>query len=192
MRLTPARVLALLAATTLSACAFTPLDTALTPSATVPSSTLGQGSKLYFSFVDDRDDTVIGHRGVGNNGAEITVPSLPDTVQTSLRNDLTNQGFTLTSNADGADASVTFRLRAFKFGLAQGFWSGEEDTAATLEVAAQRGARGYNQVYRFNDVTRIQVVPDEDGVKAKLNAALDGVLGKAYADQALNQFLAGK
>ncbi|HVN27786.1 MAG TPA: hypothetical protein VMT64_04835, partial [Candidatus Binataceae bacterium] len=103
---------ALLVAASMSACAFTEHDAELSAPAATGTSEVGRGTKLYFRFVDERDDVVVGHRGVGGNGAKITAPSLPAQVESSLRDGLVKKGFQLVPTEQGCDASVVYRLRS--------------------------------------------------------------------------------
>src|SRR4029077_6981653 len=90
------RLAALMAAAlSLSACAFTPHDVNLQPQISVPMSTVGAGTSVYFQFVDDRADLNVGNRGVGGNGARISAMRLPAVVEDQLRQGLIKKGYQL-------------------------------------------------------------------------------------------------
>lgn len=183
---------ALAAVFSLSACAFTPHDVQVKPTAQAVASSVGQGTRVFFRFIDDRDDVTIGHRGVGSVGAKISSGDLPQSVEAQLRDELLKKQFQIVGSEVGSDASVTYRLRSFKFGIEQGFFSGGRNAAAALAVDAQRGSRTYANVYRYNSEERIMFVPGGDEIDNQMNAALNQILTKADTDEALDRLLAGQ
>lgn len=180
------------AASSLSACTFTPHDLQVKPTVQPIASSVGQGTRVFFRFVDDRDDVTIGHRGVGSVGAKISSADLPQSVEAQLREELQKKQFDLVSSEAGSEASVTYRLRSFKFDIEQGFFSGGRNAAAALAVDAQRGSRTYANVYRYNSEERIMFVPGGDEIDNQMNAALNQILTKADTDEALDRLLVGQ
>lgn len=164
----------------------------LRPMAVAGNSDLGRGTKVYFRFVDERDDVVIGHRGVGGNGAAINTTDLPKVMETSLRDALSRRGYQLVDAEQASDASVTYRLRSMKFDISQGFFTGGEDVTAAMAVEAKRGNRTYDQVYRYNDEQRDVVVPTGNAIDDHVNTALTSILQQAYGDNNLDSTLIGK
>ena len=182
----------LMTALFISGCAFTPHSVDLQPQVSVAQSSVGAGTRLYMRFIDERDDMVVGHRAVGENGAKITAEQLPSMVEAQLREGETKKGYALVPSQDGSDATVTFRLRSFKLGLEKGFWSGGQNVAAALSVDARRASKDYSSVYRHESEKRIQVVPDGHEIDQVMTAALSEILSKALSDDNLDLFLAGK
>jgi uncharacterized lipoprotein YajG len=180
------------AASSLSACTFTAHDLQVKPTVQPVASSIGQGTRVFFRFVDDRDDVTIGHRGVGSVGAKISSADLPQSVEAQLRDELQKKLFDLVSSEADSDASVTYRLRSFKFDIEQGFFSGGRNAAAALAVDAQRGSRTYANVYRYNSEERIMFVPGGDEIDNQMNAALNQILTKADSDEALDRLLTGQ
>ena len=91
----------------LAGCAFTPHELELKPSANVVASTVGQNTRLYYRFSDERDDATIGHRGAGAwMGAKITAQDLPTLVDQQIRDGLKAKGYQLVDNEAAADAKV--------------------------------------------------------------------------------------
>ncbi len=172
-------------------CAWTAHDVQLAPTAQATASNAGHGAKVFFRFLDDRDDVTVGNRSFSSNGAKVTAADLPRTVEERLRDTLKRKQFDLVSEEAGADAMVTYRLRSFKFGIEKGFWSGARNAAAALAVDARRAGRTYANVYRTNSEQRIQVVPGGDEINAQMNAALNDILQKANDDGELIRILAG-
>jgi uncharacterized lipoprotein YajG len=188
---------AALMAMLVSGCAWTPHDVQVATTAPTPVSTVGSGTHLYFQFVDDRDDVTVGHRGVATVGAKITAADVPQVVEKHLRTMLQNKGYTLLDGPVGSDAGVTYRLRAFKFEIESGLFTGGQNADVVLAVDASRaldashGAQTYKTVYRSNSEERILAVPDGDAIDQQLNAALTDVLTKAANDTALDSVLTG-
>jgi uncharacterized lipoprotein len=180
------------AALLLSACAFTPHDLALYPSTSVSPSTVGSGTKVYFRFVDDRDDTVVGVRGARAMGAKIAAPTLPAVAEARLKEGLQTKGYALVSDEQASDDTVTYRMRSFKFNVETGFWSGSDNVSAVLAVDALKNGKTYSNVYRFNSQHSAQVVPAGEDLDLMMNRALSDILQQAVTDSALDKFLTGK
>lgn len=186
---------AVVIAVLVSGCTWTPHDVQVTTTAPTPVSTVGNGTHLYFQFVDDRDDVTVGHRGVATVGAKITAADVPQVVESHLRTMLQNKGYTLLNAPAASDAGVTYRLRAFKFEIEQGFFTGGQNADVALAVDpsravdASRGAQTYKTVYRSNSEERILAVPGGDAIDEQLDSALTDVLTKAANDTALDSVL---
>lgn len=183
-----AGVVALLLA---AACAFTPHDTELRP-VVQPSdsnSTMGEGTAVFFRFVDERDDIVVGHRSVGSMGAKVSATNLPVVVETQLKEALQRKAFVLVDAEQPTLPSVVYRLRSFKFEIESGLLTGGRNATVVLAVDARRGERTYNNVYRFNSEERIVFVPGGKEINDQMNAALSQVLQKANDDRDLDRFL---
>lgn len=182
----------LVALVILSGCVWTPHDLQLHATTQPTASDIGQGTRLFFRFIDDRDDTTIGHRGVATVGAKISAADLPSVFEARLRDSLEKKQFQLVGSDQDADASITYRLRSFKFDIEQGFWTGGSNAAAALAVDADRKGHTYANVYRYNSEERIFAVPGGDAIDGQMNAAMNDLLRKADADTALDQLLAGR
>lgn len=183
---------ALISLFVLASCAFTPHNVVLNPTTATSNSQVGKGTKLFFRFADERDDTTVGHRSVSTIGAKVSATSLPTIVESRLRDGLIAKGYELVDSEDTADAKVTFRLRAFQFYIEQGFWSGGQNANAVLAADARRGEKDFTNVYRYSNEKRIQVIPDGGGIDTQMNSVLSEVLNKALADTSLDAFLTGK
>lgn len=177
------------AAAALSACTWTPHSVALQPKMNVEASGVGAGTRLYVRVIDERDDTNVGHRSVSTVGAKISAENLMSIVDAQLREGLTKKGYTLVGSEVGADATATYRLRAFKFYIEQGFWSGGENVSAALAVDSRRGSSDYSNVYRYRYDDRILVVPTGKGLDELMNAALSDILQQALSDRAFDTFV---
>ena len=175
---------------TASACAFTPHEVSITAEAATTPSSIGDGVSVAFSVVDDRDDLVVGQRGVGMQGADITANGLIPAVEKELKEGIEAKGFRVISMGEAADADFTANLRAFKFFIESGFWTGAENTNVAIRVEAKKGNRDFKRMYRSDSENRAMVVPTGEAIDAKLNAALTDVLTKILEDEELMKFLA--
>lgn len=180
----------LLTVVLLSACAFTPHEVQLTASAPKNQSSVGQGVTLYLDVIDDRDSTVVGQRGGGMQGADITAARVMPTLERELKAGFEAKGFRVVSTKVGADAKVKARLRAFKFFLETGFFSGAENTSVVVALAAEKLGDDYDRTYRSSSETGTLFVPGGSSIDKKLNAALSRVLSEIMSDQKLMAFLA--
>jgi uncharacterized lipoprotein len=180
------------AAGLLSACAFTPHQVAVTAQAPTEPSTIGQGITLHLEVLDDRDSTVVGQRGAGMQGADITAPQIISTLERELKAGFEAKGFRVVSTDAGADAEVEARLRAFKFFIETGFWAGAENTSVVIAVEAKRQGDDYDRTYRSSSEDEIQVVPEGSAIDVKLNATLSTVLNQIMSDNKLMGYLAQK
>ena len=173
----------------LSACTWTPHEIQINPQTNVAESNIGQGKAVYFRFLDERDDTTVGHRGVATVGAKVTSANLAQTVENALREGLRKKQFQFTSAESDADAALTYRLRSFKFDIEAGFFTAGRNAAAALAVDARRRDRSYNNVYRYNSETRIMFAPGGGEIDQQMNEALTQILTKALNDPDLDRFL---
>ena len=180
----------LMASTLLASCAFTPHNVAVNPETTAAPSTIGEGTTLALKVVDDRDDIVVGQRGVGMQGADITANGIIPAIESELKSGLEAKGFTVLPARSDADAEFEARLRAFKFFIESGFWTGAENTSVVINVEAEKGSKDYERGYRSNTEERTMVIPAGASIDEKLNGALSVVLNKIMADSELMEFLA--
>jgi len=172
-----------------SACAWTPKEINLNAQPTGIDSSVGQNTPIFFRFIDDRDEIVVGHRGVATVGAKVTARRLPEYVEAQLREGLQRKQYQLVEDQAAARATVVYRLRAFKFYLEQGFFTGGENKSAAIGVDAQKAGLSYSNVYRFADEDRDIFIPGGDEIDREMNEALAYVLTAALADAELDKFL---
>ncbi len=123
-------------------------------------------------------------------GADITSAQIMPIIERELRTGFAAKGFTIANDGVPADATVTARLRAFKFFIETGFWTGAENTSVAIGINADRGVKDYEQVYRYSTEDRTMVVPKGTEIDEALNAALADVFRQIFADQQLMQFIA--
>ena len=174
----------------LTSCTFTPHEVAITAAAPSTPSSVGKGVTLALQVIDDRDDVVVGQRGAGMIGADITVKDIIPALERELKRGLEAKGFTAVSTRSNTDTKFKARLRAFKFFIETGFWSGAENTSVVINVEADKRGKDFERNYRFNTEERVFAVPTGTTIDEKLNAALSEILAKIMLDEELMNFLA--
>lgn len=90
-------VLILIGAVCLGGCTFTSHEVELT--AMPPSAggvNIGEGVRLRVAVIDDREQQVVGQRGVGSIGSDISSPQLVDYLRRQVIQGFHNRGFVLT------------------------------------------------------------------------------------------------
>lgn len=174
----------------LQGCTFTQHDVALTANAPPIQNNVGKGTKVALRIFDDRETQTVGQRGAGKIGADISVSDLVTHLEREVKTGLESQGFeVLPDGASDADARLTVALRAFKFFIETGFWTGANNVEIMIKAEAERGEQAYLNTYRFDSETRSLVVPDGSKIDTALNAGLSDVLTQLMADKDLMTFL---
>ena len=123
-------------------------------------------------------------------GADITANGIIPAIEKELKEGIEAKGFRIVSMGDAADADFEANLRAFKFFLETGFWTGAENTNVAIRVDAKKLDREFVRMYRSNSEERTLVVPDGEAIDTKLSAALSEVLTDILEDRELMKILA--
>ncbi|MDE0058702.1 MAG: YajG family lipoprotein [Defluviicoccus sp.] len=181
----------LMVALLVSACAFTPHEVEISATAPKSESTIGAGVTVALQVIDDRESTVVGQRGAGMLDADITVKDILSVLNTELTEGLKANGFKVGVPGSTADAEIEVRLRALKFFIESGFFTGAENTSVVLAVEAEKRGQDFDRTYRSSSEKRTIFIPGGGSIDAKLNAALTDVLGRIVRDRKLLDFLAG-
>ena len=174
----------------LGACAFTPHKVVLDAKAPSDAAKVGNNVIVGLDVVDDRDVPVVGQRGAGMMGADITVEDLIRNVRQEIKLGLESRGFKIVGVNQKADVELLARLRAFKFFIETGFFTGTLNTNVAINVIAERGRRKFRKTYRHDNEESVLVVPVGSAIDKKLNTGLNDVYRKIIYDDALMKFLA--
>tara|TARA_B100000579_G_C22490077_1_gene692011 strand:+ start:112 stop:684 length:573 start_codon:yes stop_codon:yes gene_type:complete len=172
----------------ISGCAYVPHTLNLSINAPNPPSNIGDGLSIYINVIDDRDSEIIGKRGVSNIGGSITADQLMPIFETAIINGFKNKSFTITQNQD-ADISLQVKLRAFKYMVSQGFWTGGEDISVVINAEAKNSGSNFQKTYRFSNEERIVFIAEGSGLDKNLNAALNKTISELLNDRELDNFL---
>jgi uncharacterized lipoprotein YajG len=174
-----------------SGCALTPHDARLTPATQAASSDIGRGTRVFFRFIDVRDDVTLGQRGNRQSGT-VKAADLPRTLEAQLRDMLERKQFEVVTDEPTADARVIYRLRSFRYGTQVNFWTLAPTAVATLEVEAWRKDRSQATIYRSRSEKLSAFSPEGDKIDSVLNAALDDLLQQAGTDGVIFRLLANQ
>jgi uncharacterized lipoprotein YajG len=172
----------------LAGCAYTPHKTNLLINAPVSSTDIGSGTKISIRVIDDRDSQIIGKRGVGNLGANITASDLMPIITSAIDNGFKSKKFEIVSK-DNSDVHLVVKLRAFKYLISQGFFTGGEDISVVINANSRNGSKEFEQTYRYSNEERKVFIPDGSGLNDDLNAALNSTLTQLLNDKELDNFL---
>jgi len=172
----------------ITGCAYTPHKTNLIINAPVSASNIGKGTKISIRIIDDRDSQIIGKRGVNGIGGNITADDLMPTITAAIEDGFKAKEFQITS-IDESSVSLTIKLRAFKYLISQGFWTGGEDISVVINAESRNGSKEFTQTYRYTNEERKVFIPDGSGLNDDLNAALNSTLTQLLNDRALDNFL---
>lgn len=125
-------------------------------------------------------------------GANITADQVISTLERELTAGFEAKGFSVVTSSEAADSEVEARLRAFKFFLETGFFSGSENTSVAIGIEGKNQNKDYDRVYRSSSEHGTLLVPAAASIDEKLNAALSDVLNQIFSDEKLMKFLAGQ
>lgn len=177
-----------------SGCAFTPHEVQMSAAVPRMTSDIGKGITVGLRIIDDRDSSTVGQRGVGMQGADVSANALIPHIERQTQQLLSDKGFKVVGYNDNTntDAKLTVSMRAFKFFIETGFWTGANNVEVILKSEARNDAEDYVNTYRFNTEERMLVVPDGAGIDDMLNSALLDVFTQMAADGELFEFLANK
>jgi len=173
-------------------CAFTPHDVALSLAAPeVANASVGEGTAVRLRVLDERDEAELGNRGAGISVAEVTADGLMPEFTRVVREGFEAKGYTLTENAEEADADLDIALRSVKFDETSGFWTVGANVAVTILAEAEKGEDDYKNTYRVTDEERQFAISTGGGIDESINGALNEALGKLFSDEKLDSFLTG-
>ncbi len=108
--------------------------------------------------------------------------------ETAIINGFKNKSFTINAN-DDADVSIQIKLRAFKYMVSQGFWTGGEDISVVINAEAKNSGANFQKTYRFSNEERIVFIAEGSGLDRNLNNALNITISELLNDKELDNFL---
>lgn len=172
----------------LSGCAFQKQAIRLQPVVDVPASDIGAGKLTMVSVADERPRATLGTRGVGGIGEQLTVEGeLGRIVQAAIVEGLQRQGF----NTDGPlENQLRVEIRSLDYTVNSGFWAGKLNVEFLLKgICVKQGARPYEQIYRGEYRTNVQVVQGADANNTYVNDAVNSAINALLGDRQLMQCL---
>ena len=171
-------------------CAYIPhevtLDTA--PPSPVNNSQIGVGSEIAIDFIDDRGKQTAGQRGL--LGADIRADNILAQIRQIIVTGFEDRGFTVVADTEQAPTRIDVYLRRFEMSVQQGFWTGAENTFASIRIEGlNEHNERFREVYTNEDEERIMFVSFGHGIDEKMNSALAEVVKRIFDDKELMNFL---
>ena len=171
----------------LTGCAYNAHNTKIAITTPTVATDVADGTELSLDVLDDRDSEVIGKRMVVGGG-KITADNLMPLLETALLQGFKAKGFNIVSN-DRSSSRLVVKLRAFKYEISQGFFTGGEDISVVLKVDAKKSGKELNKTYRFSNEERKIIYSGAGGLNEDLNKALNACVAKLLNDGELDVFL---
>lgn len=164
-----------------SGCAFQKQAINLKPAVDVAQSNLGNGTLTMVNVADERPRTTLGTRGVSGIGEQLTVNGdLPAIVKDAITDGLKRQGF----NTEGPLANqLRVEIRNLDYVVNSGFWAGKLNVEFLLKGICVKGSnRPYEQMYRGEFRTNVQVVQGEEANNRYVNGVVSDAINSLLRD----------
>jgi uncharacterized lipoprotein len=174
----------------LSACAFSPQQITIKPSAVLDSESYGMGRGLSVVVEDRRASKVLGSRGgVYKETSVVTIAnSLTDAIGKATRASLAAQGFDVVNAAsDAAEFKVVVETLGFDI-PAQSLVSVVK-LQAVLQVEASSHGEVYKGRYQTQSEHKLMGRPSTETNEEMINQLLTDTLARMFEDQKLRAFL---
>ncbi|MBR0347478.1 MAG: hypothetical protein IJI03_19700 [Rudaea sp.] len=151
----------------------------------------GGGKGVQLSVRDERPSKVIGQRGVGGAGADMTVEGdLVNIVSGAVLSGLSQRNFSASNTGDGA-AQLRVEIRNLSSKNIMGFWSGTLRDEFSLKGAC-KSSKGtdYEEMYNGVFETSLQVVPTGEANDKYVSQAVADSVNKLVSDDKMLRCLA--
>lgn len=172
-------------------CVFTPQAVNLKPQVRIEPTSGGQGRFILVTVVDERPRSILGTRGVGGSGANLTIAQdLPTVVRAAARESLQRQGFTPQTEkpADGRELRV--EIRNLDYAVTQGFWTLTLHIECGLKAICILGTdRPYERLYRGEVEETVLGIQSEEENERYVNTALSKAINELFQDSQMSQCL---
>lgn len=173
-------------------CAFSPQKVILEPTLNIAETNIGNGAKISFDVVDERDDTLIGHRGTAY-GKAAKISNDQDITQVfseAITEGLKRNDFLPVEGSDNSTRQLNVYIRLIRYETSTGFWTGGVHTKATIKAIASNNGKTYANLYRVENEKRTLFVPDSKENNKLINDIVSEVINELFNDQKLMSFLA--
>ncbi len=176
----------------LSGCAYIDQNLRVTPQLYVTETNIGQGKQVALRVIDDRDEQLIGKRGVQYlpGGKISTDQDLAEVLKESFRDGLCKKGFVVVGE-DESNLLMKAELRSLEYITSMGFWTGGNiGTAVVKIIATKPSGKTYEKTYRSQKEVRTAFVGSQETNAKVVNGALTDTMNKVFEDRELFKFLA--
>jgi len=175
-----------------SGCTFQSQAVKITPDVKSTSIVSGEGKSIQMVILDERPSKVIGQRGVGSVGADMTVEGdLQNIVSKAITTGLEQRRFATQSQENHDLSRLRIEIRNLQSKNIMGFWAGTLRDEFSLKAIC-KSVKGleYEQMYNGLFETSIQVVPTGDANNRYISAAVSDAVNKLINDDLLLRCLA--
>jgi len=176
----------------LTGCAYIDQNLRVTPQVSIAQENIGQGKKVALRVVDDRDEQLIGKRGLQYfpGGKISTDQDLVEVIRDAFIKGLHDKGFELVGENE-SNLLVKAELRSLAYTTVMGLWTGGNvGTAVVKVIANQPSGKTYERTYRSQKQIRSFFVGSQETNTKVVNQALTDALNKVFEDKELLKFLA--
>jgi uncharacterized lipoprotein YajG len=152
----------------------------------------GGGKAVRLAVVDERPSKVIGQRGVGGAGADMTVEGdLISIVFDAIASGLGQRHFSPSKDAFTGGSTLRVEIRNLDSKNIMGFWAGTLRDEFSLKGIC-KSARGsdYEDMYNGLFETSVQVVPTGEANDRYVSSAVSDSVSKLVSDNSLLRCLA--
>ncbi len=173
-------------------CAFSPQEVMLEPTLNIAETNIGNGAKVSFDVVDERDDILIGHRGSAY-GKAAKISNNQDITQVfsdAITEGLKRNGFLPVEGSDNSTRQLKVQIRLIRYETSMGFWTGGVHTKATIKAIASNNGKTYAKLYRVENEKRFLFVPESKENNRLINDIVSEVINELFNDEKLMSFLA--
>jgi uncharacterized lipoprotein YajG len=175
-----------------SGCAFQAQAVKITPEIKSTSSVSGEGKSVQLVILDERPSQIVGQRGAGTAGADMTVDGdLQGIVAKAISDGLAQRRFAAQTQDSHDLSRLRVEIRNLQSKNIVGFWAGTLRDEFSLKAVCKpvKGA-DYEQMYNGLYETSIQVVPTGDANNRYVSAAVSDAVNKLVNDDQLLRCLA--
>lgn len=175
-----------------SGCAYIDQTLRIAPQVNVEEANIGQGKQVALRVVDDRDEQLIGKRGVQYfpGGKISNEQDLAEVLKSALIEGLRKKGFKPVGDNE-SDHLMKAELRSLTYTTSMGFWTGGNiGTAVVKIIATQPSGKAYERTYRSQKEIRTAFVGSQETNSRVVNEALSEAVSKVFEDRVLLEFLA--
>jgi len=176
----------------LAGCAYIDQNLRVTPQVAIEQENIGNGKQVALRVVDDRDQQLIGKRGVQYfpGGKISTNQDLAEVLKNAFIIGLRRKGFEPVGEND-SNLLIKAELRSLSYETSMGFFTGGNIGTAVLKViASQPSGKTYEKTYRSEKEIRTAFIGSQETNAKVVNDALADALNKVFEDRELLVFLA--
>lgn len=184
------KILPILLASSLTACAWNPQAVVITPTVSVSSKNIGNGRPVTINVVDERPQNKVGMRGAGGVGGELSVQGdLATVIQDTIADGMERQGFGRTDSSRKSELRV--EIRSLSYEVITGLWEGTLNINMALKaICVRNGQSLYEKMYRGEYKEGIQIAGSEVRNNELVSVTVSRAVNALLADKSLMKCLA--